>query len=73
MGHAGSVAEADIPIIGVGHVGSLVLGLPTNNDGIVPLIDSQVGVVNSLVVSQALNWSVVLRKGKRVFAPTLNP
>jgi hypothetical protein len=45
------VAEANVPIIGVGDVRSSVLGPPTDNDGIFPLIDSHVGVVDNVVVS----------------------
>lgn len=67
------MAEVDVSIIGVRDVGSLVLGIPTGNDGAVPLIDSQVGVASSVVVFKALNWLIVLREGKRGFVPGVNP
>lgn len=34
----------------MGDVGSLVLGLPAGNDGVVSLIDSRVGIAESVVV-----------------------
>lgn len=49
------------------------LGLTTSTDGDAPLLEYRVGGAGHADVLEDLSWSIILREGKRVLVPGLNP